>query len=162
MRANFRTFLTASLAAAAICGAAASAAHASQVQVAIDQAKPVRLAGSAATVVVGNPMIADAVIHDDGLIFVFGKTYGVTNLIALNKFGETIYSTDITVTSDEDGANGSAVSVHRGAVRYTYSCADRCEDQPTIGDEDSWYQARVAQQQAKVAGGTQQSSQGDN
>jgi len=130
--------------------ATASAAHAAEVRVEIDQAKPIRLAHSAATVVIGNPMIADAVIHDNGLIFVFGKTYGVTNLIALNEFGETVYSTDLRVTHVDDRSAGGAVSVHRGAVRFTYSCAERCEDQPTIGDDSEWYSNRVAQQQAKV------------
>lgn len=163
MRGHMKTLLTAGLAGAALCAAAATAAQSAEVRVEIDQAKPVRLANSAATLVVGNPLIADAVIHDDGLLFVFGKTYGQTNLIALNEYGETIYSTNIMVTHVNDQSAGSAVSVHRGPVRYTYSCAGRCEDQPTIGDDDTWYQARVSQQQAKVSGGaTQAQGGGDN
>jgi len=162
MRGSLHSLIRAAAAGAAIAAAAAMAAEASEIRVEIDQAAPVRLAHSAFTLVVGNPMIADAVIHDDGLIFVFGKTYGVTNLIALNQYGETIYSADVKVTHVDDQSAGAAVSVHRGPVRFTYSCAGRCEDQPTIGDEKEWYDARIAQQQTKVGAATSQAKGGGN
>lgn len=143
-------FLFAALAGAAMFSATAAEA---QVQVSIDQARKLSLGSQAATVVVGNPMIADAVVHDGDTLFVFGKTYGVTNLIALNAYGETIYSTDISVTDGGAENAGASVQLHRGAAKYSYHCAGRCEAQPSIGDDSDWASTINGQQQAKISGG---------
>lgn len=143
-------FISAALAGAAMFSATAAEA---QVQVSIDQARKLSLGSQAATVVVGNPMIADAVVHDGDTLFVFGKTYGVTNLIALNAYGETIYSTDISVTDGGAGDAGTSVQLHRGAAKYSYHCTGRCQAQPSIGDDSDWASTISGQQQAKISGG---------
>src|SRR5476651_544203 len=45
----------------------------------IDQAKLIRLPERVATIIVGNPLIADITLQVGGIIVVTGKGYGATN-----------------------------------------------------------------------------------
>ena len=56
----------------------------------VDQAKLVRLPGKVATIVVGNPLIADVTLQPGGMIVVTGKGYGATNFIALDRVGDLL------------------------------------------------------------------------
>ena len=49
----------------------------------IDHARVVKLPERTQTVIVGNPSIADVTVQRNGIMVVTGKSYGVTNLIAL-------------------------------------------------------------------------------
>ena len=51
----------------------------------VDQAKLVKLPARVATIVVGNPLIADVTLQAGGIIVVTGKGYGATNLLALDR-----------------------------------------------------------------------------
>ena len=73
------------------------------VAVNVDQAKLVRLPGKVATIVVGNPLIADVSLQPGGIIVVTGKGYGATNFIALDRAGEVLVDRLIQV----EGPNGS-------------------------------------------------------
>lgn len=111
--------------------AAASPALAGSVSVGIDMAKPLRLQRPAASVVVGNPAIADVQIQTPTLIVLQGKSYGTTNLIALDRDGREVFSSALTVTSN----TRSEVTVERGiGGRITYACSGRCEPSPMPGD----------------------------
>ena len=44
-------------------------------------------AGTDRTLVVGNPLIADAAVQSGGVVVVTGKSYGMTNLVALDRTG---------------------------------------------------------------------------
>lgn len=57
------------------------------VQVVVDHAKVLRLPDKAQTVIVGNPAIADVTVQRNGVMVITGKSYGVTNLIALDATG---------------------------------------------------------------------------
>jgi Flp pilus assembly secretin CpaC len=55
----------------------------------LDQAKVLKLPEKTATLVVGNPLIADVAVQPGGIMVVTGKSYGVTNLVALDRGGAT-------------------------------------------------------------------------
>lgn len=100
-------------------------------RVAVDEARLLRLNRMPGTIVVGNPLIADVAVHDDGLVVVVGKNYGTTNLIALDEAGEELAHFDIAVrTSGVD-----SVSLYRGTDRYSLNCSPRCEYELDVGDE---------------------------
>ena len=54
----------------------------------VDQAKLVKLPTRVATIVVGNPLIADVTLQNGGIVVVTGKSYGATNFIAMDRSGE--------------------------------------------------------------------------
>src|SRR5262245_18760605 len=64
-----------------------SRAAAADIEVIIDQAKLIKLPERVATLVIGNPLIADASVQSGGLVVITGKSYGATNFIALDRFG---------------------------------------------------------------------------
>ena len=107
------------LAAAAL----ASAASAASLAIPIDQSRPIALRGDAASVVVGNPAVADVNLIDKRNVLVLGKGYGVTNLLVLDKAGRPLFSGQITVSSDDVGR----MSLDRGAKPVQYACSPRCE-----------------------------------
>src|ERR1700730_12066054 len=75
----------------------------------VDQAKLVRLPGKVATIVVGNPLIADVTLQPGGMIVVTGKGYGATNFIALDRGGEILVDRQIQV----EGPSDRLVTVYR-------------------------------------------------
>jgi hypothetical protein len=110
----------------------AQSALASSIAVGIDMSTPVHLARNAASVVVGNPAIADVYVQDGRLVFVQGRSFGTTNLIALDSKGKEILNARVTVTV----ARGQTVTLQRGiGGRISYACAGRCE--PTVIPGDS-------------------------
>ena len=87
------------------------------IRVFLDQAKLLKLPSGTATLVVGNPLIADVAVQSGGTLVVTGKGYGNTNMIALDRSGSVIMEHQIEV----QGPQGSVVVVHRGVERETYS-----------------------------------------
>ena len=98
------------------------AASAQSLNVEIDRSARVALTGSAASVIVGNPDIADVTVVDANTLFVTGKGYGVTEVIAVDGVGRTIFQGEIVVTG---GSTGS-VRVWRGARATEMACAASC------------------------------------
>src|SRR5690242_6333539 len=68
-----------------------------EVQVVLDQAKIIRMPARMATIVIGNPSIADVTVQKNGIAIVTGKTYGVTNLIVLDTSGEMLSEEQVVV-----------------------------------------------------------------
>lgn len=121
-------------------------AMAAGVSVGIDMATPLRLEHPAASVVIGNPSIADVQIQTPTLIFLQGRSYGTTNLIALDRDGREIYTSSVTVTSEPR----HDVTVDRGiGGRVTYACAKRCEASAMPGDNPELAKAVLDMSQAK-------------
>jgi hypothetical protein len=107
-------------------------APASAVSVGIDMASPVRLQRPVASVIVGNPSIADVQVSSPTLVFLQGRSFGTTNLIALDADGKEILNVPVTVTS----TRAFDVTLERGvAGRVTYACAGRCELAVMPGDD---------------------------
>ena len=112
---------------------AAPAAAAEPIAVALDQATVLQLPDRAATLVVGNPLIADVSVQPGGLTVVTGKGYGATNIIALDRHGAVLTEKIIEVK----GPSEPIVVVFRGPTRQTYSCTPECSRRLTLGDTGS-------------------------
>jgi Flp pilus assembly secretin CpaC len=109
--------------AAGALGLAAPAAADAGIQVEMNQAKIVKLARPADTIVVGNPLIADAAVQDASTIILTGKGFGVTNLVILDGEGNPIVDEQVTVVRQ----TASSVRVYRRANIQTLSCTPYCE-----------------------------------
>ena len=68
--------------------ATSGALAAELIDVTIDFAKVLKLDRPAATIVIGNPGIADASVEDEQTVVLTGKAAGTTNLIVLDEQGE--------------------------------------------------------------------------
>ena len=105
-------------------------AAASGLGVTIDQARLIAFPKPVKTVFVGNPTVVDVSMIDSQHAFLLGKTFGVTNMIALAADGNQISNQQVTVLN-----NGAAVTINRGADQYNYMCTHaHCETAPRPGD----------------------------
>ncbi|MBH5372556.1 pilus assembly protein N-terminal domain-containing protein [Bradyrhizobium glycinis] len=131
------------VAAAVLASPAAGLAEpaADTIAVNVDQAKLVRLPGKVATIVVGNPLIADVTLQPGGMIVVTGKGYGATNFIALDRGGEILVDRQIQV----EGPSDRLVTVYRGVERESYSCVPLCQRRVTLGDSDAYFNNAMSQ-----------------
>jgi hypothetical protein len=120
---------------------AAPAPTAGAIAVNIDQAKLIRLSERAATIVVGNPLVADITLQPGGVIIVTGKSYGVTNFIAMDRNGEVLVDRIILVETAAD----AIVTVYRGIERESYSCMPICQPRITLGDSERFFKATLDQ-----------------
>lgn len=122
--------LRAAIVAAGLAALAALPAGALDVTVEVDHARAIRLSAPASAVIVGNPLIADVTPHDDGLFLVTGKSFGETNVIALDADGQQIYEANIRVVA----ASADRLTLFRGLGRESYACYGTCERIPVPGD----------------------------
>jgi hypothetical protein len=120
---------------------AVAAPAADPIAVNVDQAKLVRLPGKVATIVVGNPLIADVALQTGGVIVVTGKGYGATNFIAMDRAGEILVDRVIEV----EGPSDKLITVYRGVDRESYSCMPICERRITLGDGDGYFKSTMEQ-----------------
>ncbi len=111
------------------------------VVVAIDRAKIFKLPERTTTLVIGNPLIADAAVQPGGIAVITAKSYGATNLVALDRNGATLLEAPVQVVGPAD----KVVVVYRGIDRETYSCAPNCERRTTIGDTPAYFTANLNQ-----------------
>jgi Pilus formation protein N terminal region len=121
--------------------AAPTSAAAADIGVVLDHARLIRLPERVATIVIGNPLIADAAVQSGGLMVVTGKGYGTTNIIALDRSGAVLMEKTIEVV----GPREELMVVYRGAVRETYSCSPVCEPRIMPGDGDKFFDGIIGQ-----------------
>jgi hypothetical protein len=107
----------------------------------LDQATIMKLPEKVATIVVGNPLIADVAVQSGALVVVTGKGYGSTNIIALDRTGTVLMERSVVVR----GPSSQTVSVYRGMERETYSCTPMCERRITLGDSAAYFTATLGQ-----------------
>lgn len=112
-----------------------------QIDVAVDQATLVKLPERIATLVVGNPLIADVTLQPGGMMVVTGKGYGATNVIALDRGGQVLFDRRILVAGPAD----NLVTVYRGVERESYSCNPVCQRRVTLGDGGTYFSATLDQ-----------------
>jgi Flp pilus assembly secretin CpaC len=118
-----------------------AAASAADINVIIDQAKLVQLPDKVATIVLGNPLIADATVQARGLMVITGKGFGRTNLIALDRAGAVLLEKTVEVRTPRAGI----VVVYRGIQRESYSCTPYCDRRITLGDSPDYFDATINQ-----------------
>jgi len=137
-RALFAAVFAASLVAA---GASASLWAKDPLKLVVDQARIVRLTSAADTVIIGNPMIADATVRDARTLIITGRTFGTTNLIVLDYSGQQIAEELLTVESGDT----QLVTLFKLDNRQTYSCSPVCEPALTVGDSEKVFSDRKSQ-----------------
>ncbi len=112
-----------------------------QIDVVVDQAKLIKLPERVATLVVGNPLIADVTLQAGGMMVVTGKGYGATNFIALDREGAVLVDRVIQV----EGPTDNLVTIYRGVDRETYSCTPVCQRRVTLGDGAGYFTSTLEQ-----------------
>ncbi len=113
------------------------------ISVNVNMARILRINASAATVIVGNPGIADVLIQDPQTLVLTGKSYGQTNLIVLDSGGQPIADTIIEVVQMQAGT----LTVFQGQARTSLSCAPICQNTVTLGDDTEFSGNAVASSQ---------------
>ncbi|MCB2051672.1 MAG: pilus assembly protein N-terminal domain-containing protein [Novosphingobium sp.] len=144
VRSRMKTARWVSIASAAILGAivashAAPASAADTIAVVLDQAKVLQLPPNTATIIVGNPLIADiTMINRNTQLILTGKSFGQTNMIALDRKGNSIGESTVIVRAAKTG-----LLVQRGLTQETYSCEPRCQPTITLGDDPKFTRGAI-------------------
>jgi Flp pilus assembly secretin CpaC len=142
-RQTFRVWLFAAM----VAGFAGLApAQADTLTIRLDQAHIMQLPDRVATIVIGNPLIADATLQGGGVLVVTGKGFGATNLVALDRAGRVLLSHTVQVLG---AGTDDIVVVYKGVERETYSCASNCERRITLGDAPAYFNANLAESGAR-------------
>ncbi len=118
-------------AAAVVLSPAIGTAQSGSLNVGIDQAQRVQLRGPAGSVIVGNPAIADVTVVDSNTLYITGKGYGVTEIVAVDTIGRTVFQSQIVVT---DGAGSGRVRIWRAGQATEMACAASCSPSVRSGD----------------------------
>jgi len=126
-----------------------------------DQSQIVRLPRPAREIIIGNPTIADISVQGGNLLVVTGKTFGITNFIALDADRKVIKETRIVVQRDE----ARVVNLHKAGKRQSYNCTPQCNPMITVGDDSAYFGAVQKDSQAKIKfseGGAESSQNGNS
>ena len=108
----------------------------------VDQAQLLNLPDRVATIVIGNPLIADATVQNGGILVVTGKGYGNTNLLALDRSGRVLMNRMVEVRG---AGTSDIITVYKGIERESYSCAPNCQRRITLGDSTGFFNATLNQ-----------------
>jgi len=122
----------------------AFAGNSQSFKVELNKTEIVRLPGAAASVVVGNPKIADVTVQSSDLLFVVGRGYGETNLIILDANGNTMMDANLHVVNT---LPRSGVRLYNGKERETYSCIPYCGPSPVLGDTAEFIAGNTSQEE---------------
>jgi hypothetical protein len=112
-----------------------------------DQSQLIRLPRPVSEIIIGNPSIADVNVQGGNLLVVTGKTFGVTNIIALDADKNVIQDQRVIVEQDDR----RTVVVYRGALRHSYTCAPTCSPATVVGDAHEFFDATIKAAQAKAS-----------
>ena len=94
----------------ALLAPVAATAQEGPISVKANMARILRISAPAATVIIGNPGVADVTIQDPQTLVLTGKSYGQTNLIVLDSEGNPIADTMIEVVQ----AQADTMTVYHG------------------------------------------------
>ncbi|MFZ5618418.1 MAG: pilus assembly protein N-terminal domain-containing protein [Pseudomonadota bacterium] len=123
----------------------ATAAHAEQVWLTMDQVKPYTFKQEVDQIVIGNPGIADVTVRDKSRVLMFGKAPGLTNMFLFDADGNEIDNLIVRVRA----LNSDLLTLQRGPQRFTYNCTTACEQTLTVGDNNEAFGAISGQVQQK-------------
>ena len=104
------------------------------ISVKVNMARILRISAPAATVIIGNPGVADITIQDPQTLVLTGRSYGQTNLIILDAAGNPIADTIVSVVQ----AQADLVTVYMGSARTTLACEPVCQPTIMLGDDSSF------------------------
>lgn len=117
--------------AAALMWTGVALAQSAPLNVDIDQSARVQLRTAAGSVIVGNPQIADVTVVDPRTLFITGRGYGVTEIVAVDAAGRTVFQSQVVVTAGDSGR----VRLWRGPAVTEMACASTCS--PSIRSENA-------------------------
>jgi Flp pilus assembly secretin CpaC len=119
---------------AALLGPSPTARAEPGIHVVMNQARILKLARPADTVVVGDPEIADAVVKDARTVVLTGKGFGITNIVILDAEGAAIVDEQVMISRSV----ANTTRVYRRADVQTLSCTPYCETaQKTKAEKNS-------------------------
>jgi len=107
----------------------ASAAQAVELRIEPDESKIITLAGTPATVIVSNPIHADATVLDKKVV-IQGRIYGKTDISILDARGKVLANLEVQVVNKDN----RRVTVYRNGQRFSYLCLPECNPTVTVGD----------------------------
>lgn len=110
-------------------------AMADEIRVPLDESAVHVFDQDVATIAVANPAIADVSVHNGRVLLVVGRSFGTTNVIALDNEGKPIGSKRIRVTSVGGWSNVTLIKGDQNSI-ISFSCAPRCERVIVPGDQD--------------------------
>ena len=100
----------------------AAMAQSRPLNIEVDRSTRVQLRAPAGSVIVANPKIADVTVVDANTLFITGKGYGVTDIVAVDALGRPLFQSQVVVSA---GSTGS-VRVWRGAQATEMACGTSC------------------------------------
>jgi hypothetical protein len=121
---------------------AATPTWADTIIVNVDAAHIMRLPEKVATIVIGNPLIADATLQNGGILVITGKGFGSTNMVALDRAGRVVMDKIVQVLGP---TGGNLVVVYKGTARESYSCTPECAPRITLGDDAKFFGETLTQ-----------------
>lgn len=140
MLKHIRTFLLACALAGPLVPAASLAADGEPISVKVNMARILRINAPAATVIIGNPGVADVTIQDPQTLVLTGRSYGRTNLIVLDQIGNPIADTLVEVIQ----AQADTITVFQGGARTTVACAPDCAPTVMLGDDPGFTSTAIS------------------
>jgi hypothetical protein len=100
--------------------------------VTLDQAKIAKMPPGTATLIVGNPMIADVtMLKNSNSMVITGKGFGQTNLIAVGADGSVIDEKQLQVVPAK-----TVLILQSGPSRVSYACNPDCMPSVQLGDDE--------------------------
>lgn len=144
-RSRTRAMLASIAFAAAVLGSAS--VQAEDLIVKYDQSQLLRLPRPASQIIIGNPAIADVSVQAGNLLVVTGKTFGITNIIALDADRNVIQDQRILVRRDEV----KVLNLQRGTRRQSFNCTPQCNPSITVGDEQAYFDTIAKASRAKIS-----------
>jgi Flp pilus assembly secretin CpaC len=130
-----------------MAGGTATAGNADLV-VRYDQSQLIRLPRPVTEVIIGNPSIADVTVQGGNLLVVTGKTFGVTNVIALDAQRNVIQDQRVVVEQDPR----HTVVLYKGSLRQSLTCSPTCTPAIVIGDDAAYFDLIAKSAQTKTGG----------
>lgn len=112
-----------------------------------NMARVLRINAPAATVIIGNPAVADVTIQDPQTLILTGRSYGRTNMIILDANGDPIADTIVEVAQ----LKSDTITVFSGQQRTSVACAPNCQPVIMLGDDTS-YTSNVITSSTLVSG----------
>ena len=138
------------IAAAILLATAIVPAEATDLVVRYDQSQLLRLPRPVSEIIIGNPSIADVAVQGGNLLVVTGKSFGVTNIIALDENRNVIQDQRFVVDQDDR----RTVALYRGSARQTFTCAPNCSPAFVMGDDAKVFDAMAKALQTKRGAST--------
>ncbi len=135
-RMSIAAAFTAGFIASALAVLPLSPANAADLIVKYDQSTLLRMPRAVTEIIVGNPLIAEVTMQSTDLLIVTGKTFGITNVIALDANRNIIQDQRVLVIRDE----ATMVSLNRAGKRESYNCATSCNPSLVPGDEQTYFE----------------------